>query len=370
MGPQTPHHVPSYLRPLVGQSPGREPTDRELLEHFVRHRDADAFAVLLHRHGPMVLGVCRRLLRDVHAAEDAFQATFIVLARRAGTISWRDTVGDWLYQVASRTAHKAAAAAVLRKAHERAAGRTRPAVTNPDPAAHEVYAVLDEELQRLPVKYRRAVVLCCLEGSTLMEAARQLGWPLGTTASRLARGRELLRGRLARRGFLCLGAVLALGLGGDALTAPVPAALAESTWRSALETGNVAPASWTPATRLARGVGRDLARARFWLTLVMLLSLGLLGTATATTFPHCALRESAAGEARPVPKDPEGAGLQFSDQPASPLPWDPSRVDPLLLRHADLIPPDGTLPRGKSLPEGQAQRTPRPLLSYNMRSPG
>jgi RNA polymerase sigma factor (sigma-70 family) len=370
MGPHTPHHIPSYLLPIAGQSPGAEPTDRELLEHFVQHRDADAFAVLLHRHGPMVLGVCRRLLRDAHAAEDAFQATFLVLARRAGTISWRDTVGDWLYQVASRTAHKAAAAAFVRKTHERAAGLLRRTVANPDPAAHEVYAVLDEELGRLPPKYRRAVVLCCLEGSTLVEAARQLGWPLGTLASRLARGRELLRGRLTRRGFLCVAAVLTVGLAGNSLTAAVPVALQESTLGTALESGRGAAPSSTPAGRLARGVGRDLARARLGATLVLLLCLGLLGTAAAATFPHCAVRQLAPGETRP-----QAAGGDRPAPKASPEEDGSRRREqygqPLLLRHADLIQPAGVWRRSDVLPGWQANRTPRTLpVSSNGRSAG
>jgi RNA polymerase sigma factor (sigma-70 family) len=360
MGPQIPHHIPGYLRPIVSQPPGKEPTDRELLDHFVQHRDADAFAVLLHRHAPMVLGVCRRLLRDTHAAEDAFQATFLVLARRAGTISWRDAVGDWLYQVASRTAHKAAAAAVVRKTHERAAGRQRRTVTNPDPAAHEVYAVLDEELERLPPKYRRAVVLCCLEGSTLVEAARQLGWPLGTLASRLARGRELLRGRLTRRGFLCVAAMLAVGVAGNSLTAAVPPALQADALRTALQSGGGAAPCSTPAARLARGVGRDLARARLGATLGLLLCLGLLGTTVAAIFPHCAAPQPAAGETwphaagedRPAPKaDPQEDGSRHREQYGQPLLW----------RHANLIPPTGVWRHSDVLPGWQANRTSRPL---------
>jgi RNA polymerase sigma factor (sigma-70 family) len=370
MGRQRTHHAPGCLCPFGGRSPWTEATDRELLDHFVRHRDEEAFAVLLHRHGPMVLGVCRRLLRDAHAAEDAFQATFIVLARRAGTISWRDTVGDWLYQVARRTARKAAAAAALRQAHEEAAAHRRPTVSQPDLAAQELYAVLDEELQRLPVKYRRPVVLCCLERSTLAEAARQLGWPLGTLASRLARGRELLRGRLARRGFLCAAAALVLGEGANPLSAAVPAALTEVTLQAALESPRGVSLPAKAAARLARVVVRDLARARFRMTLVAVLCLTLMGTAAAATFPHCAHRPQATGEALPQTANDESPAPKVHPETDGPRSTDRSG-HPLLLRHANLIQLPGVFPRAEIRPGGEANRTPRPVpLGASGRSPG
>src|SRR5262249_49915225 len=156
------------------------------------------FAALLRRHGPMVWGVCRRLLPCTHDAEDAFQATFLVLVRKADSVVPRGRVGNWLYGVAYRTALEARSAASRRRARE--LQTARPAhVTNeqPDP---DLWALLDEELRRLPDNFRAAVVLCDLEGRTRKEAAQQLGWSEGTLSGRLARARELLAKRLTRRG--------------------------------------------------------------------------------------------------------------------------------------------------------------------------
>ena len=180
-----------------------EQTDRQLLQLFA---DRDpmaaelAFTVLVRRHGPMVFRACRAILRDPHAAEDAFQATFLVLARKAGGLWVRGSLGPWLLSVARRVAYCARTDASRQRAHERtAAERAAPATV--DPGWDDRDAILHEELVRLPEKYRTAVVLCDLEGLTQEQAARQLGWPDGTVRSRLARGRERLRERLTRRGM-------------------------------------------------------------------------------------------------------------------------------------------------------------------------
>ena len=183
-------------------------TDGELLECFIARRDEDAFAALVLRHGPMVLAVCRRVLRNEADAEDAFQATFLVLVKKAATVRPRGQVGNWLYGVAHTTALKARAMNTRRSAKEReAAARANLQVPAEDcPQSH---ALLDQELKALPDKYRAAIVLCELEGQSIKEAARQLGCPPGTVGARLTRGRRLLARRLARRG-------LALSAGGIA----------------------------------------------------------------------------------------------------------------------------------------------------------
>jgi RNA polymerase sigma-70 factor (ECF subfamily) len=170
-----------------------------LLEWFVAGQDEEAFAALVRRYGPLVQGVCRRVLHDWDDAQDAFQATFLVLARKAASLAKPEALGNWLYGVAYRTAVKAKARAARRRETERQAA----SLPRPDPsldrARHELREVLDEELSRLPEKYRAPLVLCYLEGKTNQEAARQLGCPAGSMSGRLARGRELLGERLAAR---------------------------------------------------------------------------------------------------------------------------------------------------------------------------
>ena len=163
-------------------------------------RDADAFALLVRRHGPMVLGVCRRVTGDCTTAEDAFQAVFLVLARKARSIRDRDAVGRWLMGVAYRVAGCARAAALRRRAHERKAAEGAVVSVEPEEPGDWV-PLLREEVGRLPLKFRTPLMLCYLEGLTQEEVARRLGWPIGTVRSRVARGRERLRSRLVLRGM-------------------------------------------------------------------------------------------------------------------------------------------------------------------------
>ncbi|HEV3164498.1 MAG TPA: sigma-70 family RNA polymerase sigma factor [Isosphaeraceae bacterium] len=199
-------------------------SDAMLLERFVSCREEAAFAALVERHGPSVLGACQRVLRNEHDAEDVLQATFLVLARKAAGMPWRDSVGGWLCTVAHRLALNARASAASRRSHELPSTELAresalngdgllPAelATQPDPwaeaARRELRQVVGDELRRLPEKYRAPVVLCYLEGKTNEEAARQLGWPTGSMSRRLKRARAILRQRLARRGLS-----LAIGL--------------------------------------------------------------------------------------------------------------------------------------------------------------
>src|SRR6516162_6428863 len=185
-----------------------ERSDAELLQRFAAHQDEEAFAALVERHGALVLEVCRRILHDTHDAEDAFQVTFLVLACKASSTRWQPTVGPWLYRVARQVALRARANAARRHAREK---RAVPA-PRPDPIDEADWRdsrpILEEELDRLPAKYRDPLILCCLEGKTHQEAAHLLGWPKGSISNHLARGRALLLQRLARRGITLPATVL------------------------------------------------------------------------------------------------------------------------------------------------------------------
>jgi RNA polymerase sigma factor (sigma-70 family) len=181
--------------------------DGQLLSRFASAREESdlAFEAIVQRHGPMVLNVCRRVLGDHHAAEDAFQATFLVLARRAGSIALHPSgsLGPWLHQVACRTARKARLASSRREAREKRVAKQADATVEADQQAcldNEPHRLLHEEVARLPEKYRAAVVLCYFDGLTHDQAAESLHWPVGTVRGYLARARDLLRTRLIRRG--------------------------------------------------------------------------------------------------------------------------------------------------------------------------
>jgi RNA polymerase sigma factor (sigma-70 family) len=190
----------NFPRRLPGQGACRGPdegwSDRRLLERFTAGQDGEAFAVLVRRHGPTVFGVCRRVLGDRHDAEDASQVTFLVLARKAASLDRPELLAHWLYRVAYRTAAKARARAARRRESEKQAAFTQAMGAMPEEARRELRAVLDDELNRLPEKYRGPLVLCYLGGQTNGEAARLLGRPAGSMSGLLARGRALLRDRL------------------------------------------------------------------------------------------------------------------------------------------------------------------------------
>src|SRR5262245_20642013 len=183
--------------------------DAQLLKLFALHRHEAAFEALLHRHGPLVFGVCRRMLFDRQDAEDAFQATFLVLANKAGSITRPSLLSNWLYGVALRVAGRARNNALRRRVRERQHGDL-PAVAGAGRSVDPHLApLLHEEVRRLPDKYRSPVVVCYLEGKTNEEAAAQLQWPVGTVKTRLDKAREMLRTRLARRGVALTAGLLA-----------------------------------------------------------------------------------------------------------------------------------------------------------------
>jgi RNA polymerase sigma factor (sigma-70 family) len=214
-----------------------EQTDRQLLERFVAQADEEAFAQLVHRHGPMVLGVCRHILRREDDAEDVFQATFLVLSRKAGSIRAAEALPNWLYGVARRLATRSKFAIVRRQAREVAF--VEPKAPAPDPAFEDLAPVLHEEIGRLPDKYRMPFVLCYLDGKTNEEAARELGCPSGTVFSRLSRARERLRDRLRRRGLVLTPALLLATLATltQQASGVVPQRLSNATVRRAMRFG-------------------------------------------------------------------------------------------------------------------------------------
>jgi len=256
----------------------RELPDRQLLERFALFRDETAFDLLVRRHGPLVLGVCRRVLGDDHHAEDAFQATFLLLARKAQSIERRESVGSWLYGVAYHTSLKLRTQIGRRRKREREAAATRQEGAAA-PAVPELEAMLDAELERLPAKYRTPIVLCYLEGRTHAEAAVELGWPVGTIAGRLARARIMLRNRLVKRGVsISLAAVASLLTSQPASAAPLPlmqttveAALAVATGKTA--TGIVS----AQAAVLTEGMVRTMLMTKFQTFAAMVLTIGLIG---------------------------------------------------------------------------------------------
>jgi RNA polymerase sigma factor (sigma-70 family) len=231
-----------HLRRMALMQAGDRATDVHLLQSFLDRRDEAAFEGLLRRHGPMVLGVCRRVLGHIHDAEDAFQATFLVLARKADSVRPREMVGPWLYGVAHRTALKARAMNAKRRVRERRAAEMALPTAPADGPPEELLARLDDELGRLPERYRVPVVLCELQGRSRKEVAGQLHIPEGTLSSRLARAKQLLARRLSRHGAALSAGSVAVLLSREAVSACVPASLLNSTARIAVLTAGVVSA--------------------------------------------------------------------------------------------------------------------------------
>jgi RNA polymerase sigma factor (sigma-70 family) len=222
--------VVQHIRKIVGCE---DWTDCDLLERFTARQEEEVFEELLQRHGPVVLGVCQRVLNHEQDAEDAFQATFLVLARRAGSIRKQASLGSWLYGVAYRLALKVKAGSARRRALERRVATMPQAEVNAETSWQELKPVLDQELQRLPERFRLPLILCYLEGKTNAEAAQALGWPLGSMSKRLARAREMLRARLVERGVAVTTGLMAALLVEKARAA-LPAVFIESSRKAAV----------------------------------------------------------------------------------------------------------------------------------------
>jgi RNA polymerase sigma factor (sigma-70 family) len=336
-----------HIRTLAaGAGPGQLPDD-ELLRRFVVGRDEAAFTALVGRHGPLVWGVCRRLLSDAHDAEDAFQATFLTLARKAASIRKPGAVGAWLYGVATR------AAAQARTDRARRAGSAASVPASPaDPLAEltgrELSAVLDEELARLPERCRAPLVLCYLEGRTRDEAAQQLGWSLGTFKRRLERGRNLLRSRLTRRGLALSAALLP-----QRAALAVPPGLVGSTARAALSAVVSARAAvW--AGRITRGMSVARLKAGAGLVVVLAAGLGLAWAGLRGREPEEPAQPSAS-LAEPRPADPEPAPR--ADRQDDPLPAEAiARVGSPRVRHGSYVADLSYSPDGRVLLSAGARR--------------
>jgi RNA polymerase sigma factor (sigma-70 family) len=275
----------TFIRRLAAAHDPGDQADGELLRRFALRREEAAFTTLMHRHGPMVLGVCQSILRDAQDAEDAFQATFLVLARKAGAISKPGSVASWLHGVACRLAARVRAEAARRRAHERQVVPMPTREPQEEVVWRDLRPLLHEEVARLPERYRLPFVLCYLEGKTNEEAADLLGLPKGTVLSRLSRGRERLRRRLTRRGLTLTGGLLAALLAHNSARAAVPAALAEGTLRAAVAfatgpgaAGRVA----APVLAYAQGMLRAASIARLKLATAVLLGFALAGAGAAT----------------------------------------------------------------------------------------
>jgi RNA polymerase sigma factor (sigma-70 family) len=254
-----------------------ELTDRQLLEQFTRH-GADmsefAFEVLLKRHGPMVLRTCTAILGDRHEAEDATQATFLVLARKARSLWVRDSLGPWLFGVARRIASSARTAALRRRVQEQRSAKSE-TWKKEDSVRDESDAIVHEEVNRLPQVYRAAVVLCDLEGLTQEQAALQLGWPAGTVRSRLSRGRSRLRERLIRRGLGPSAATAAGSVRGETSLFLLPKTVAEATIQAAMPSclGQPVAGATSSAIALMEGV----LKVMFWNEMKLVTTAFLCG---------------------------------------------------------------------------------------------
>ncbi len=318
MTPRPLEGVLHHLRRAVTGAQAGDLTDAQLLDDFLRRRDERAFELLVWRHAAMVFAACRRVLHDRHEAEDAFQATFLVFVRKAASIRKRDSIGSWLHRVAFR---------IAQRARRRAAGRPGPLPGEdvPDRASpdevlwRDLRPVLEEEVNRLPEKYRRPFVLCYLEGNTNDQAARQLGCPRGTVLSRLVRGRERLRARLARRGIALSGSLLAAMLISRAAEAAAPAALVNATVKAAIPFAAGTTAASLVSARSAawtQGALKAMFTTKLEISAAVALVLTLAATGVGLLVPPLLAEPRAALQDRP----PADGRRERGDGRAAPLP--------------------------------------------------
>jgi RNA polymerase sigma factor (sigma-70 family) len=335
-----------HLRRLVAEPKDRNRTDGELLRAFVSSNDQPSFAQVVKRHGPMVLSVCRRVLHREQDAEDAFQATFLLLARKASAIRKQESLGSWLHGVAYHMATDARKAAARRRRRENEATSSRQA---PDPARaaawREVQAILDEEIGRLPAVYREPFVLCCLEGQSCAEAAARLGQKEGTVWSRVARARQRLQRRLTRRGVCLTTALGAAAVAGNTALSAVPPSLLGTTVEAAagLASGVVSPR----VAALLKAGARAMFLGRVKALMPLLLAVGLTaGLSFAAARP---------GASEPPVADPPAgrkadAPEARTDRHGDPLPAEAlARLGTVRFRHAEQITSLAFTPDGKRL---------------------
>lgn len=298
---QTMRHIRSLLAPAAAA----DKADQELLASFAQTRDEAAFDALVRRHGPLVWGVCRRVLGNDADAEDAFQASFLVLAQKAGTNGWRTSVAGWIYRVASHIAMRSKRAAARRRQHEQ---RVPPMAATRKSEWAELGPVLDEELNRLPEKYRLPLLLCCLEGKSREQAAETFGWTASEVKGRLERGREMLRRRLDRRGIAIPAAAFAAVLGQEAAAATMPSTLISKTVDAAVH---------GTASAAAIGLMKGALQAMFFATLRKAGVLVLAAVVALGSGAWLLQREGSIARAVPLPpaadKAPEKAPPRTSE---------------------------------------------------------
>jgi RNA polymerase sigma factor (sigma-70 family) len=317
-----PRQLDSLLRHLrrLADPPAGDLADGPLLQRFLTVRDEAAFATLLQRHGPMVLGVCRRLLADPNDADDVFQATFLVLVRKAASVRKQASVGSWLYGVACRTAAEAKVRAARRRRHERRAAERPPPEPRDEASLRDLRAVLDEELRRLPDHLRAPLVAHYLEGKTKAETAAALGWAEGTVSGRLARARDLLRGRLSRRGIDLAGGAVAASLAQQAAATP-SAALTAAALEAALALQANPTAALAPSVAaLVQGVSHAMfltklkTAAVLAVAAVLAAGAGLFGYRVLASQPTAVVPALPAPAPRPAPAPAAEAAARPEDR--------------------------------------------------------
>jgi RNA polymerase sigma factor (sigma-70 family) len=342
--------VARYIQQLAETPAEHERSDAELLHVFLAERDESAFRLLVQRHGRMVLSVCRRMLRQREDAEDAFQAVFLILARNAAGIRKSASLASWLYGVAYRISLKARAEMSKRRRHEKQVVQARPVQSDRDVAMRELQAVLTEEVARLPEKYRAPFVLCCLEGVSRSEAARQLGWKEGTVSGRIAEARRRLQARLQRRGITLTAALCAVAVDASA-EAAAPSLLLRTTVEAALgiAAGQTATGVVSgPVASLVEGASRAMFLSKVKLAVLVLAVAGLVAAAAGSHF-HRALATPAEGESVPA----SGA----ADKPTA-----TAKENGKIVLHGRVLDPDGKPLAGATLfflPTADAEDAPK-----------
>jgi RNA polymerase sigma factor (sigma-70 family) len=323
-----------YLFQSIGVTPVPNQTDRALLEQFISERSEAAFEAVMQRHGPMVLGLCRGILRDIHEAEDAFQATFLVLARKAGSVRKQESLAAWLHSVACRIALRARARGARRQLQEKQV----PAMIATEPGENqESIGLLHEELNRLPDKYRVPVVLCDLQGMTHAQAASELGVSRVTVTERLGQARERLRGRLARRGVTLSAAAVATSLA-DSARAALPASLIQPTLQAAIGFAQGQALASTEVAALVNGALHTMLLTRWTIAAAVMLALAMLAGG-AGIWTHQAFTSPVVAE-QVAPKQPanlkSGPAVEDrTDMHGDPLPAGAvARLGTLRWRHA------------------------------------
>jgi RNA polymerase sigma factor (sigma-70 family) len=351
----------ALLQHLRRVASGRSPdpgSDATLIARFVERRDEAAFAALVGRHSPMVLGVCRRVLHDAHEAEDVAQATFLVLARKAATIRHPEALTAWLHGTARRLALRHERGQQRRRRRETASARaalgSRPTHPLDELSARELLRILDTEVERLPESYRLPVLLCCLEGRSQEEAARQLGWTPGSVKGRLERGRARLHARLAGRGLL-LSAVLGAVEVSRAASPSLGRALVEAAVCFA-DRRPVPPGASEPARRLAEQALRGAILTNLKLLAVLTLGAGVaLAAAGMVTSPDAAPPPGAEAS-----KSPQESAAARTDRFGDRLPPGAvARLGTVRFRTGGLLYSCALAPDGKTVATGSADHTVR-----------